>query len=51
MRDYGLVTGVTNDKQWMKKEIHVMEGNTQCRLTLWNRHVCIRILNKKETFR
>ena len=22
-----------------QKEIHVVEGNAQCRLTLWNKHV------------
>lgn len=41
VRDYGLITGETNDRRWMKKEVHIMEDNAQCRLTLWNNQVCI----------
>jgi hypothetical protein len=39
MRDYGLSSGITNDRSWIKRELHVLEGNYQCRLSLWNKQV------------
>jgi hypothetical protein len=39
VRDYGMMTGITNERQWAKREIHIMDGNNQCRLTLWNNQV------------
>lgn len=41
VRDYGLIAGETNDRRWIKKEVHIMEENSQCRMTLWNTQVCI----------
>ncbi|CAF5005728.1 unnamed protein product [Rotaria sp. Silwood1] len=37
IRDYGMCTGVSNDRTWIKRELHLLEGSHQCRLTLWNK--------------
>ncbi|CAF5022767.1 unnamed protein product, partial [Rotaria sp. Silwood1] len=41
IRDYGMCTGASNDRTWIKRELHVLEGSHQCRLTLWNKQAKI----------
>jgi hypothetical protein len=41
MRDYGLTTGMTNDRVWARREVHLLQDNCQVRLTLWNQQVQI----------
>ncbi|CAF4969149.1 unnamed protein product, partial [Rotaria sp. Silwood1] len=36
IRDYGISTGISNNRSWTKRELHILEGSHECRLSLWN---------------
>lgn len=39
IRDFGLASGITKGKSWVKREIHIRQEKAQIRMTLWNRQV------------